>query len=150
MPTDPKHVVAVCALVFNQRQEILLVKTPGRGWECPGGQVELGEDLLAALEREVLEESSCHVQVRRLVGVYTNPVPPEKVIFMFTGDHLDGEPRPSHEALGAGWFSMAEALDLVTFPACRARLQDALAAGDRPVYRVYTARPYATLKEALL
>jgi ADP-ribose pyrophosphatase YjhB (NUDIX family) len=50
----PRHIVAVSGLFFNREGGVLLVKTERRGWECPGGQVELGEDLIAALiEREI-------------------------------------------------------------------------------------------------
>ncbi len=50
---DPMHIVAVSGLFSNANGQVLLVKTDRRGWECPGGQVEDGEDLVAALQREV-------------------------------------------------------------------------------------------------
>lgn len=139
--SDPQHIVAVSGLFYDARGRVLLVETPRRGWECPGGQVECGEDLVEALVREVREETGCVVQVERLVGVYTNPIPPSKVMFMFTGAHVSGEPSGGDE-LGAGWFSVEDALDRVTFGPNRLKLEDALRNQDRPVYRVYTARPY--------
>ena len=78
MDSYPRHIVAVSGLFRSDAGQILLVKTPRRGWELPGGQVEQGEDLIQALIREAREESGCEVQVERLVGVYTNPTPPEK------------------------------------------------------------------------
>ena len=42
----PTHIVAAGALVTNDKDEVLLVKNPDRGWEFPGGQVENGEDLI--------------------------------------------------------------------------------------------------------
>jgi 8-oxo-dGTP pyrophosphatase MutT (NUDIX family) len=42
----PKHIVAVMGIVRNSEGQILLVRTPRRGWEPPGGQVENGEDVL--------------------------------------------------------------------------------------------------------
>ena len=47
----PTHIVAVMGIVRNEKNEILLIKSPLRGWEPPGGQVENGEDLITALER---------------------------------------------------------------------------------------------------
>ena len=31
----PKHIVSAAALVTNENDEILLVRTPRRGWEFP-------------------------------------------------------------------------------------------------------------------
>ncbi len=143
--TDPQHIVAVSGLFYDGGGRVLLVETDRRGWECPGGQVECGEDLAEALVREVQEETGCTVGVERLVGVYTNPTPPAKVMFMFVGRHLSGEPGGGDEK-GAAWFAVAEALRRVTFGPNLLKLQDALRDPTRPVYRVYTARPYALIK----
>lgn len=55
----PKHIIAVSAYVLNDKGEALLVKTHWRAdtWEPPGGQVEEGKPLDAAVFREVLEET---------------------------------------------------------------------------------------------
>jgi ADP-ribose pyrophosphatase YjhB (NUDIX family) len=68
----------VLGLVTDTRERFLLVKGDRRGWEPPGGQVELGEDLAVALKREVREESGCEIEVGRLVGVYSNLGGPER------------------------------------------------------------------------
>ena len=39
----PTHIVAAAGIVVNSNGEILLVKNNRRGWEFPGGQVEVGE-----------------------------------------------------------------------------------------------------------
>lgn len=144
--SDPQHIVAVAGLFYDAQGRVLLVKTERRGWECPGGQVECGEDLVEALVREAREETGCEVRVERLVGVYTNPVPPTKVMFMFVGQHVRGEPEAGDE-LGAGWYSVEQALEMVTFGPNLLKLRDALWAAERPVYRVYTARPYHLLRQ---
>jgi 8-oxo-dGTP diphosphatase len=139
---DPRHIVAVSGLFFNHDGNVLLVKTERRGWECPGGQVELGEDLITALIRETREESGCEVEVNRLAGVYTNPIAPQKVMFQFVGTYLSGIPQGSEETADAGWFTVDEARQLVTFPANLAKLNDALRADERPIFRVYSTQPY--------
>jgi 8-oxo-dGTP diphosphatase len=144
----PCHIVAVSGLFFNSDGNVLLVKTERRGWECPGGQVELGEDLITALIRETREESGCEVEVERLAGIYTNPVSPQKVMFQFVGRYISGAPRGSEETAEAGWFTVEEALELVTFPANLAKLNDALRASERPVYRVYSTQPYTVELES--
>lgn len=49
------HFVSVAALVVNEKNEVLLINSPKRGWEYPGGMVEPHESLQEALIREVLE-----------------------------------------------------------------------------------------------
>ena len=146
----PLHIVTVSGLFYNEDHQILLVKVPRRGWELPGGQVEQGEDLIKALVREVIEESSCIVNVEKLAGIYTNPIPPEKVMFLFVGKHANGTPKANNESTDAGWFSVQEALEMVTFPSNAAKLKDALRNEQRPIYRVYTTRPYKIQKETEL
>jgi 8-oxo-dGTP diphosphatase len=137
----PRHIVCVCGGFRDADGRILLVRTPRRGWELPGGQVELGEDLVAALEREVREESGCNVSVDQLVSVCTNRSPPEMVIFTFTGRHLAGLPRADNETTDAAWFTPEEAVAVVTHPASAARLRDAVQDTARPLYRAYRHQP---------
>lgn len=47
----------------------------GRTWTLPGGRVEHGEDPIAAVVREVEEESGLHVKVDRLLGVDSRFIP---------------------------------------------------------------------------
>ncbi len=143
MDEHPRHIVAVMGVIRDRHGRILLVRSPRRGWEPPGGQVERGEDLITALAREIAEESGCTVTVGRLVGVYSNVGGLDIVMFTFLGTHVAGEPRGGDECDDAGWFPPEEALALVTHPAQAAKLRDALAADARPgvVYRVYRTIP---------
>jgi len=54
----PSHIAAVVGCVRDDAGRVLLVRVAARGWEMPGGQVEEGEDLVTALQREVEEESN--------------------------------------------------------------------------------------------
>lgn len=140
MTDAPRHIVATMGVVTNEAGHILLVRTAHRGWEPPGGQVERGEDLIAALEREVHEESGCRIAVGRLVGVYSNLGTLGIVMFTFLCAHLAGDPCAGNECAEAGWFAREEALRLVTHPAQAAKLRDALAAldgADGVAYRAY-------------
>ena len=44
------HFVSVAGLVSNDKGEILLINSPRRGWEYPGGMVEPGETFQDALD----------------------------------------------------------------------------------------------------
>ena len=66
-------VVAVAAIVFDDDDRVLLIergRPPGVGlWSVPGGRVELGESLAAAVAREVAEETGLTVEVGPLIEV---------------------------------------------------------------------------------
>ncbi len=133
----PRHIVAVAGLVTDADGRVLMVLSPRRDWEFPGGQVEEGETLTAALEREVWEETGVRVAVGSLVGVYSN-VKSHIVMLDFLCDYLDGGPRTSVESLKVEWVERDQALVRVTRPAIRDRLRDMLGFDGRVVYRAYT------------
>ncbi|MCA9759700.1 MAG: NUDIX hydrolase, partial [Candidatus Eisenbacteria bacterium] len=66
----PKHVISAAAVVVNSTNELLLVRSPRRGWEMPGGQVEQGESLRKAAIRETLEESGIEIEIIAFCGVF--------------------------------------------------------------------------------
>jgi 8-oxo-dGTP diphosphatase len=143
----PRHVVAVTAVVFDAAGRVLLVKGDRRGWEPPGGQVELGEDLFAALKREVREERGCEVEVGGLLSVNSHLGGPESgvpamVVLAFFCEWVGGEPRVGDECVDAGWFALEEALELVRAPQQKAKLLDATRPERGPRYRAYRTRPY--------
>ena len=77
---DPLPVVAcVGAVVLDARGRLLLIRRgnePGRGlWSVPGGRVEAGESVSAAVEREVREETGLAVRAGAEVGRVRVPGP---------------------------------------------------------------------------
>ncbi len=62
----------VAALISDQSDRFLLHRRPD-GWAPLSGHVEPGERLIDALHREVREETALTVDVRCLLGVYSDP-----------------------------------------------------------------------------
>ena len=61
---NSNHKVSVAALVTNEESKILLVNSPWRGWEYPGGLIEPGETFEQALHREVREEAGVEIEIK--------------------------------------------------------------------------------------
>lgn len=135
------HIVAVGGLVTNEDDLVLLVKSPRRGWEFPGGQVEVGESLPQALMREIREESGVTVRVENVVGIYSNTASvgadgrdrPTIVNIDFICRYIDGDLTPSEESVEVGWFTKDKALKLVTYPVLRERFANML--GNRGAFQ---------------
>jgi ADP-ribose pyrophosphatase YjhB (NUDIX family) len=108
----PNPEVAVGAVV-RRGEEILLVRR-GRGtavgqWAIPGGRVEFGEGLKAAVAREVLEETGLDVNVGRFLGwaerMGDDPTPYHYVILDFAAEPADPstEVRAGDDADAVAW-----------------------------------------------
>lgn len=119
----PTHIVTAGGLVENDEGKILMVKHPVRGWEVPGGQVEVGETLTEAFKREIKEETGIDIEVGNLtvvssnigIGVQYDGVSPVPTIetFGFTGRAVSGELTTSEESLEVIWANRNEVLDLI-------------------------------------
>lgn len=119
-----------------------MISSPRRGWEFPGGQIEVGETILEGLQREIYEETGVQASVNHLVGIYSNIKPPTKVIFGFRCAYISGKPRPSRESPEVAWFSRNQVLEIITHPAIYDRMKDLLDFDGCVIYRVYTTDPY--------
>lgn len=122
---NPTHLVSVAALVTNEKDEILLVKSPWRGWEYPGGLIEPGESFQEALHREVLEESGVEIEITGFVGICKN-IERNIVNIDFTAKYISGELRTSEESSEVIWATPEQAMKLITFPVTRKRLKNML------------------------
>ena len=100
---------------------LLLVKRgtdPGKGlWSLPGGRVEAGESVVAAVVREFKEETGLQGACGSLVGwVERMGVDHHFVVMDFLVTVLeDGEPVAGGDALDARWVALEElaSMDLV-------------------------------------
>lgn len=117
MPERSRAVEVAVGAVVRRGDEILLVRR-GRGagvgkWSLPGGRVDFGETLRAAVAREVAEETGLTVEVGRFLGwverTGTEPFPYHYVILDFAAAPLDPAApiRAGDDADAAAWFPFA-------------------------------------------
>ena len=126
------HKVSVAALVTNDEGKILLVNSPWRGWEYPGGLIEPGETFEEALHREVREEAGVEIEITGFVGVCKN-VARDIVNIDFTARYTGGELTTSEESTEVGWFAPEKAMEIITFPLTKKRLANMIS-GDKTVH----------------
>jgi 8-oxo-dGTP pyrophosphatase MutT (NUDIX family) len=90
---------------------VLLVRHRySRGWELPGGGVEVGESALEALLREVVEETGVQCISPRILGVYHNRSVSERdhvALYMVEDwSELELFAGPSLEIAEVDWFKL--------------------------------------------
>lgn len=131
----PTHIVAVGGLVLNEKDEVLLINNPRKGWEYPGGIVEVGETLPQGLMREVREETGVNIEIVDFIGIYSNTEKkkgyngvkevPTIVTLDFICKYISGELKTSEESCEVRWFSKSDALKIIKAKQ-RLRLERAL------------------------
>ncbi|NPU09848.1 NUDIX domain-containing protein [Bradyrhizobium sp. 83012] len=120
--TPPRHPqLAVSAAIFRDGKILLVrrARAPAKGvYTLPGGRVEFGEDLHAAIAREVMEETGLSIAVVGLAG-WREVLPASSggkgggghyVILPFAARWQAGEARLNEELDDAQW-RVPEALD---------------------------------------
>ena len=85
----PKKKVAVKLVIWSDRGTVLLVKpTYKKGWQFPGGAVEVGESPLAGLVREITEEINLDISETDVLTVgVTFHEPSDAVIILYELQH---------------------------------------------------------------
>lgn len=112
--------VAVGAVVVRD-QALLMVqrdRDPGKGlWSVPGGRLELGEYLNAAVAREVREETGLRIEVGDLLGILEVVGDPHYVILDFAATATDdAAPRPGDDVAAVRWVPLDEVSSLDCTP----------------------------------
>jgi 8-oxo-dGTP pyrophosphatase MutT (NUDIX family) len=119
--------------VLDAANRVLLVRHTYRpGWHFPGGGVEKGESVEAALIRELEEEAGIHIDGRpKLFGLYDHR-------HVFPGDHIAlfvirswSQPRvptPNREIAEQGFFAIEELPANISPPTLR-RINEILGPG---------------------
>jgi ADP-ribose pyrophosphatase YjhB (NUDIX family) len=122
--------LGVRAVVFDARGRVFLVKHSYiPGWHLPGGGVELGETLVAALTRELAEEGNIElIGPPELFGVYWNrriAWRDHVALYVVRSFRQTAPPQPNREIVAHGFFA-ADALPEDTSRATCARIAEVL------------------------
>jgi len=139
-------VVGAAVVVFDQpREKILLTRRRDNGrWCLPGGHMESGESIAETAVREAFEETGLHVELVRLIGVYTSPDfviqhgdGPRKqlVAICFEARVVGGQMGLSNETSDIGWFAPGEIERMDLIEIHRQRIADALANRQAAFFR---------------
>jgi 8-oxo-dGTP diphosphatase len=116
--------VGVAAVIDDPAGRVLLVRRGGDQfgagqWCLPCGYVEWGEDLHAAVTREVLEETGLVIEVDDVVQVAVNrhdaACPTVGIWFRARRVDSEAQPRAGDDAIAVGWFDPAR-LPPLAFP----------------------------------
>ena len=91
--------------------------------------VEPGETLQDALIREIKEETGADVEITGFIGVCKN-IQKDVVNIDFSCKYIGGELATSDESLHVKWVNKDDALNLVTFPLTKKRLENMLTTGE--------------------
>jgi ADP-ribose pyrophosphatase YjhB (NUDIX family) len=103
----PRFRVAVSALVFDERQRILLFKHTYRKleWGLPSGALEYGEQPVEGILREFYEETGMQIAVERLLLADSNPHM-RHVSLVYLCRIVSGEFRDSDEISEIEYFDL--------------------------------------------
>ena len=140
------HKVSVAALVTNEEGKILLVNSPWRGWEYPGGLIEPGETFQQALHREVREEAGVEIEITGFVGICKN-VEKNIVNIDFVCRYVSGELTTSEESTEVAWFTPQEAMEVITFPLTKKRLQNMLSMDKTAHFFGFIREPFTVVED---
>ena len=116
-PGHPR--VGVGAIVIKD-DAVLLVRrgiNPGKGlWAIPGGNLNLGETLQDAAEREIMEETGIQIKAKLPPHITFDLIDRDEegkirfhyVIVDLIADYVSGEPKGADDALDARWVKIKD------------------------------------------
>jgi ADP-ribose pyrophosphatase YjhB (NUDIX family) len=122
--------IGVRAVVVGSDGKVFLVKhSYVAGWHLPGGGVEPGETLTAALARELREEGNIDlIEPAQLFGIYFNRRATRRdhvAVYVVRSFRQSSQPQPNYEIIAHGFYA-SDALPEGTTQSTRARIAEVL------------------------
>ena len=113
------------ACVWRDGKVLLIerAKPPLGMWSLPGGHVEPGETVIAAAQRELMEETGLSAELQHLVGVFdvirrdaSGALLVHYAVACFTGFAADGDAIASGDAAAVRWLHPEELAEFSLVP----------------------------------
>lgn len=141
-PPANSLIPAASAIVTDKRGRILLHRRRDNDlWGLPGGTMEIGESIAETIAREIKEETGFDVEIKGVVGIYTNP---RHVIAFSDGEVrqefsvcfscriIGGQVSVSDESTEVAFFKSSDIAKLSMHDSIRKRIDDYLARRRKP------------------
>jgi 8-oxo-dGTP diphosphatase len=114
LPDSHRPIPVVCAIIEREGLVLIAQRPPHKlmplKWEFPGGKVELGEEPVAAIIREIREELGCEITVTRALTPFVHDYRTVVITMIpFVCALAPGSTAPhAHEHVAIAWATPAE------------------------------------------
>ena len=123
------------AILNSNRELLMLHRKDNKKWTMPGGTMEFGESLTDCALREVKEESGLDVEIKDIIGTYTDPnirvaysdgEVRQEFTIVYYGEALNYDVSLDDESRQFKWLSLDKVLELPLADSQRRRINDVI------------------------
>ena len=121
---EPDRPLACVGVVCRKGDQVLLVKRgrePLKGkWSIPGGKLDRGETVREGALRELMEETGVTARITGLIDVVDSILEDAHYVLIdFEAEWISGEPVAGDDAVEAGFFTLTDAIQKVSWDETR-------------------------------
>ena len=107
------------AIIYNNNNEVLVVKHTAGHWDFPKGHMEIAENEYQTAIREVKEETNIDIDIYKENRYTINYSPKENVdktvVFFLARSKTNDLKKQECEIASIGWFKYDDALNILTY-----------------------------------